>query len=128
MEGETQKKIKYEPGTGRERGGLVEENHSDNERYGSNGGANEEAASPLMQIIYKEIQALRSDLKSEMSEFQLSFCNDMKKELNEFRGEINKKLQEATKELQATMARVGEAEQQITDIEEWDMAAKEALT
>ena len=63
-----------------------------------------------------------------MSEFRLSFRSDMKKELNEFRGEINRKLQEATGELQATIARVAEAEQRISDIEEWDAAAKEALT
>lgn len=72
-----------------------------------------------MQAIYNEIHALRSDLKSEMSEFRRSFRNDMKKELNEFR---------ATGELQATIARVAETEQRISDIEEWDTAAKEALT
>lgn len=42
----------------------------------------------------------------------------MKKELIEFGGEINRKLQEATSELQATITRV--AEQRISDIEEWD--------
>ena len=51
-----------------------------------------------------------------MSEFRLPFREDMKKELNEFRGEINRKLQEATGELQATTARVAEAEQRISDI------------
>ena len=46
--------------------------------------------------------------------------------MNEFRGEINRKLQKATGELQATTARVAEAEQRISDIEEWDTAAREA--
>lgn len=78
--------------------------------------------------IYNEIHALRSDGKNEMSEFRLSFRNDMKKELNKFREEINRKLEEATGELQATIARAGEAEQRISDIEDWNTAAKEALT
>lgn len=51
----------------------------------------------------------------------------MRKELNEFRGEINQKLEEATSELQATIARVAKAEQLITNIEEWDTAVNEAL-
>lgn len=34
-----------------------------------------------MQAIYKEIRAIRSDLKNEMSEFRLSFCDDMRKAL-----------------------------------------------
>ena len=79
--------------------------HSEEESNENNGDAGEAVASPVMQqAIYNQIRALRSDLKSEMSEFRLSFCNDMKKELNEFRGETNRKLQEAPGELQATIA------------------------
>ena len=104
MEGEKQKKTKGKPGSRREKGETVEEANSDEESYENNGDANEEAASPFMQTIYNEIRALRSDLKSEMSEFRRSFRDDMSKELNEFRGEINSKLQEAI------TARVTEAE------------------
>lgn len=56
-----------------------------------------------MQAIYKDIRALRSDIKNEMGEFRLSFRDGMRKEM-------------------------AEAGQRITDIEEWDTAAKEALT
>lgn len=101
--------------------------HSEEESYENNGDASEREASPGMQAIYDEIRALRSDLKSEMSEFQHSFRSDIKKELNEFKEEYNRKLRKATGELQATIARVGEAEQCISDIEDWDTAAKEAL-
>ena len=116
---EKQKKTKGKPGSKRDKGETVEEAYSDKESYENNGDANKEAANPFMQAIYNEIRALRSDLKSEMSEFRHSFRDDMRKELNEFRGEINRKLQEATSELHATTARVTEAEQRISDIEEW---------
>ena len=122
------KKTKYKQGSRRDKGETVEETCSEEENYENNGDADKELASPVMQAIYNEIRALRSDLKSKMSEFQLSFCDNTKKELNDFRGEIRRKLQEATGELQATKARVAEAEQRISDIEEWDTAAKEALT
>lgn len=128
MEGVKQKKSKCKPGSKRDKGESAEETHSDEESYESNGGANEEAASPFMQAIYNEIRALRSDLKSEMSEFRHSLRDDMRKELNEFRGEINTKLQETSRELQATTTRVAEAEQRVSDIEEWNTAAKDALT
>lgn len=80
-----------------------------------------------MTLKNNEIRALRSDLKHETSEFRLSFHNNMRKEQNEFRGEINQKFKEATSELQATTERVAVAEQRITDSEEWDTAAKEAI-
>lgn len=119
MDGDKQKKPKGKPSSGREKGELAEETRS--------GEVNNGEASPSMLAIYDEIRPLRSDLKSEMSEFRLSFHDDMKKELNEFKGEINKKLQETTKELAATTARVEEAEQRIAEIEEWDTEVKEAL-
>lgn len=119
MDGDKQKKPKGKPSSGWEKGELAEETRS--------GEVNNGEASPSMLAIYDEIRALRSDLKSEMSEFRLSFRDDMKKELNEFKGEINKKLQETTKELAATTARVEEAEQRIAEIEEWDTEVKEAL-
>ncbi len=130
MEGVGQKKNKGKQGSSHDRGETVEETYREEENYEDNGDADKEEANanPFMQSIINEIRALRSDLKNEMSEFRLSFRDDMKKELNEFRGEINKKLQKATGELQATTARVAEAEQRISDIEEWDIAAKEALT
>lgn len=130
MEGEKQKKGKGKTGSRREKSELAEENYGDEESHGNNGEAgkaNEAVASSDMQAIYNEIRALRSDLKSDMSEFRLSFCEDIKKELKEFRGEINQKLKEATGDLQATKVRVAEAEQRIAGIEEWDAAAREAL-
>lgn len=66
MEGENQKKAKCKPGSKRDKGEIAEETHSDE---GCHGDANEELASPVMQAIYKEIRALRSDLKNEMGEF-----------------------------------------------------------
>ena len=124
MEGDKQNNTKGKQGSRHVKGETVEETCSEEESYENNGDAgDEEVASPVMQDIYNEIRALRSDLKSEMSEFRRSFRDDMKKELNEF----NQKLQEATGELRATIARVEVAEQCISDIEEWDTAEKEAL-
>ena len=79
-----------------------------------------------MQSIDNEIRALGSDLKSEMSGFRLSFRSDMEKEFNEFKREINLKTPGSYR--WATIARVAKAEQRISDIEEWDKVAKEALT
>lgn len=111
MEGDKQKKPKGKQGSRCDKAETVDETHSEEESYENNGDANEKEASPGMQVIYDEIRALRSDLKSEMSEFRHSFRSDIKKELNEFKEEFNRKLREATGELQATIARVGEAEQ-----------------
>lgn len=128
MEGEKLRKSTRKTGFGREKGDSAEEIHGGEESHednGETGQANE--ASSDMQAIYNEIRALRSDLKSDMSEFRHSFREDMRVELNEFRGEINQKLEKATSDLHATKARVTEAEQRISEIEDWDVAAKEAL-
>ena len=127
MEGEKQKKTKLKPSSKHDKTATSDETYEDEDGNEDNGGADKEVANPNMQAIYNEIRALRSDLKSEMSEFRFSFRNDMKKELNEFKGEINQKLEEATSELNATVVRVAEAEQRISDIEDRDEAAREAL-
>lgn len=108
MEG-GEKKTKCKPGSRREKGESIEETYGGEESYENNGDAgkaDEAVANSGMQAIYNEIRTLRSDLKSDMNEFRLSFRDDMRKELNEFRGEINQELEEATSELQATIVRV----------------------
>lgn len=129
MEGEKQRRSKQKTGSRREREELVEDIEGGEESHVDDGQAAKanEVANPGMKAIQNEIRALRSDFKSDLGEFRLSFRDDMRKELNEFREEINQKLQEFTGDLQTTKARVTEAEQRIADIEEWDVAASDAL-
>lgn len=83
MTAKKQKRNKSKQGLGQDRGETVEEPHSEEENYEDNGNADEEEAnvSPLMQSIINKIPALRSDIKSEMSEFRFSLHDDMRKEL-----------------------------------------------
>lgn len=131
MEGEKQKKVVGRTGSRRERGGTVGDIDGGEEGQEINNGeavkANEVAANSDMRAIHAEIRALRLDFRSDMGEFRLSFRNDMKKELNEFREEINQKLKESAGDLQTTKVRVTEAEQRIANIEEGDMATRDAL-
>lgn len=67
------------------------------------------------------------DLKSDVDEFRFALREDMRKELNEFREEINQKMKEFSGDLQATTVRVTEMEQRIADTEEWNEVADDAL-
>lgn len=121
MEGEKQKRGKSKIGSKREKGEISEDIDGGEEgrrKDGEQGAANEKVA---------DITAFRVDLKSDMDEFRLALREDMRKELNEFREEINQKMKEFSGDLQATTVRVMEMEQRITDTEEWNGAAGDAL-
>lgn len=62
-----------------------------------------------------------------MEEFRLALREDMRKELNEFREEINQKMKEFSGDLQATTVRLTEMQQRIADTEEWNGAVGHAL-
>ncbi|KAJ4923913.1 hypothetical protein JOQ06_028168 [Pogonophryne albipinna] len=52
----------------------------------------------------------------------------MREELEDFKKGINQKLTETTKELASQATRIELAEQRVSEIEDWDMDVKEALT
>ncbi|KAJ4945796.1 hypothetical protein JOQ06_023474 [Pogonophryne albipinna] len=52
----------------------------------------------------------------------------MREELEDFKKGINQKLTETTKELASQATRIKLAEQRVSEIEDWDMDVKEALT
>lgn len=130
MEGEKHKRGKNKVGSKREKGEITDDTDGGEESRENNGGAgkaNVEATNSDISAIRDDIRAFRADLKNDMDDFRLSLREDMRKELIEFRGEINQKLKNLSDDLQAANSRVTEAEERITDIEEWDAAAGDAL-
>ncbi|KAK1894406.1 Cingulin-like protein 1 [Dissostichus eleginoides] len=77
--------------------------------------------------IHGEIKAIRSDVKTELNDFRKSFSREMKKELGEFREDVNRQLNEIATDLKATVCRVEEAEQRVSDMEDWSAGAKDVI-
>ncbi|KAK1897326.1 LINE-1 retrotransposable element ORF1 protein [Dissostichus eleginoides] len=51
----------------------------------------------------------------------------MKKELGEFREDVNRQLNEIAMDLKTTVCRVEEAEQRVSDMEDWSAGAKDVI-
>lgn len=130
MEGEKQKRVKNKAGSKREKGETTEDMDGGEDGKGINGEAwkaSEAAASSGIQTIRDEIRAFRADFKNDMGAFRLSIRDDMRNELTELREEINQKFNDFSGELQTTNNRVREAEERIAELEEWNVAASDAL-
>ncbi|KAK1904678.1 LINE-1 type transposase domain containing protein 1 [Dissostichus eleginoides] len=77
--------------------------------------------------IHGEIKAIRSDVKTELNDFRESFSREMKKELGEFREDVNRQLNEIATDLKTTVCRAEEAEQRVSDMEDWSAGAKDVI-
>ncbi|KAK1906205.1 Cingulin-like protein 1 [Dissostichus eleginoides] len=77
--------------------------------------------------IHGEIKAIRSDVKTERNDFRESFSREMKKELGEFREDVNRQINEIATDLKTTVCRVEEAEQRVSDMEDWSARAKDVI-
>lgn len=81
-----------------------------------------------LTYIAKEIQNFKTELKSQFVSFKEEIKKEMREELEDFKKGINQKLTETTKELASQATRIELAEQRVSEIEDWDMDVKEALT
>lgn len=78
--------------------------------------------------IHKEILAIRSDVKEELSCLRDNLSGDMKRDLASLREDVNGKLNEIMADMKETRDRAEEAVQRVADMEEWTAAAKEVLS
>ncbi|RXN18823.1 hypothetical protein ROHU_003177 [Labeo rohita] len=69
----------------------------------------EDTLQTSISIIYAEIKAIQSDVKTELNNFHEILSRDMKADLANFRTDINTKLNEITTDLKDTMGRLEQA-------------------
>lgn len=81
-----------------------------------------------INAIHTEIKAIRSDVRTELSNFQDALSKDLKGDLANFREDVNRKLTEIATDMKDTVGRVEETEQRVADMEEWSTEAMEALS
>lgn len=77
--------------------------------------------------ISRDIKDLHQNIREELRQFKNDIKSEMKQELTSLREDIDHKLRENNKELQEQKAKLAEAEGRITELEEWNADANEAL-
>lgn len=78
--------------------------------------------------IHKDILAVRTDMKEQLSCLRDDLSGDMKRDLASFRDDVNGKLNEIVADMRETRDKAEEALQRVSDMEEWTAAAKDVLS
>ncbi|KAK1897176.1 Laminin subunit gamma-1 [Dissostichus eleginoides] len=82
----------------------------------------------INETMTKAKSELKNDISIQLSESQSSFQQDIKKQLGEMRTDINQKMEEATRKIEATSQRLEEAERRIGEVETYDLEANKVIT
>lgn len=75
----------------------------------------------MREVMTKEINVLKSDMRKELSEFRASFRQDMKAQLDDLSTDINQKIQVATSQIEEATWCLGEVEKGLAETEKWDI-------
>ena len=70
---------------------------------------------------------IQTELKKELSEFRDCLREDLKKQMEEFKGEMNKKMHDSTARLDEADKRMEEIENSFVVMEKWDIGVKDTL-
>lgn len=81
----------------------------------------------VSEVMTAGMSTLQAELKKELSNFRTCFRDNIRKQMDEFKSEINWKIQEATDRLDGAVKRVGEMEDSLADMGRWDTGVKDAL-
>lgn len=79
-------------------------------------------------VMTSGMAALQAELKRDLSDFRTCFREDIKRQIEIFTMEINRKIQDATSQIEGAVKRIGEMEENMADKERWDIGVKNALT
>lgn len=126
MEGEKQRKARGKSTQRPEKNERQTKENDDDDNAGENEAA--DTMQVCISAIYSEIKALRSDVNTELNNFQETFSRDWKADLASLSTDINLKLNEIAEDLKDTVNRVEEAEHRVADLEEWSAEARDVLS
>lgn len=82
----------------------------------------------VSEVMTTGIAALQAELKKDLSDFRTCFREDIKKQMDEFISEVNRKIQDVTGQIEGAVERVGQIEENMLDMERWDIGVKDTLT
>lgn len=82
----------------------------------------------VSEVMTTGMAALRAELKEDLSDFRTCFREDIKNQMDEFVSEVNRKIQDVTGQIEGAVKRVGQMEEDMIDMERWDIGVKDALT
>ncbi len=84
--------------------------------------------SVVSEVMIMGMAALQAELKKDLSDFRTCFREDIKNQMDEFATEVNRKIQEVTGQIEGAVKRVGQMEENMIDMERWDIGVKDTLT
>lgn len=79
------------------------------------------------EVMTAGMAAFRAELKKDLSDFHASFREDIKKQMEDFSTEIDRKMQVTEGQIEGAVKRVDEMEENMADMERWDIGVKDAL-
>lgn len=82
----------------------------------------------VSEVMTTGMAALQAELKNDLSDFRTGFREDIKKQMDEFVSEVNRKIQDVTGQIEGAVERVGQMEENMHDMERWDIGVKDTLT
>lgn len=71
----------------------------------------------INETMAKAMSELKNNISDQLSDFQCSVQEDIKKQLAEMRADINLKMEETASEIEATSRRLEEAERRVGEVE-----------
>ncbi len=80
-----------------------------------------------LTAITKEIRDLKQEMKEDLTKFKDEFKEDVRREFAGFKEEMNRKVAQNVAEIQQQRKDITEAQERITELEDWNMEAKEAI-
>lgn len=78
------------------------------------------------EVVASGMATLRAKLKKDFSDFRAYFRDD--KQMGDFTMEMNRSIQEVTDQIAGVVKQVGEMEENMADMERWDIGVKNVLT
>lgn len=82
----------------------------------------------VSEVMTTGMAALQAELKKDLSDFRTCFREDIKKQMDEFVSEVNRRIQDVTGQIEGAVERVGQMEENMLDVERWDIGVKDTLT
>ena len=81
----------------------------------------------ISEAMANATSELENNISKQLSDFQSNVQEDFKKQLGEMRSDINLKMEETVKKIEAVSQRLGEVEQRVGEVETFSMEIDETL-
>ena len=107
--------------------GSEDSEHEDDAAEKMDGQDHNETLRVGLATISKDIKDLKQEIRHELNTLKDELKKEMKEEITTLQQEIERKLTDNTNELQTQKATMAEAQERITELEEWKIDAGEVM-